>query len=259
MKKRLIFTLYYKNGFFCVSRNFRLQKVGDFNWLIDNFKLIEASNHFDELVLINLSDKIHEPKDFQDILRFIANNLFIPIAAGGGILNLVDAEKLIQVGADKVVINSLFFQNYPEVIKISASLGRQAIIFSLDYTFDLNYDFFYNNGRTLSKYDLGTIVNLINRGEIGECILTNIDFDGAGMGYDLTNANNLDTEISLPTIINGGGSTPEFVKSAFMNANSNAISISDLYNFMKSSISNLRNDLIVNGTPLPKNNLGMLK
>jgi cyclase len=251
MKNRLIFTLYYKDGFFCVSRNFRLQKVGDFNWLIRNFGITENANHFDELVLLNLSSDGWDSKEFFTILRYIANHLFLPISAGGGISNLNDAAKFIYAGADKVIINSLFFEQYDEVRKISNDLGRQAIVFSLDYKFENGYKFYYSKGKTLSKYDLNTIIEFINKGQIGECMLTNINYDGAGLGYDIKNVNELVFRIIPPTIINGGGSTPDFVKEAFLEAKSNAVSISDLYNFMGSSISDLRQDLILSGTPLP--------
>ena len=87
--KRIIFCLHYKEGFFYLSRNFRLQKVGDGDWLIRNFGFGKATNYIDEIIIILVKQNPIET-DFENFFKDIfklRKNLFIPITLGGGIRN----------------------------------------------------------------------------------------------------------------------------------------------------------------------------
>ena len=82
LRKRIIFTLIYADGFFNQSRNFRLQKVGDINWLEKNYKLKEIAFSIDELIIINASREKKDIDLFSKELKRIVNSVFIPITAG---------------------------------------------------------------------------------------------------------------------------------------------------------------------------------
>lgn len=94
-KKRLIFTLHYNSGFFCLSRNFRLQKAGDLNWLNKNYNFPKIAFSIDELVVLDVNRENRSPEFFQEVLRELAKEIFVPIAAGGGIRTFQDAKKFI--------------------------------------------------------------------------------------------------------------------------------------------------------------------
>ena len=97
----------YENGIFNQSRNFRLQKVGNINWLEKNYKFQEISFSLDELIVLNASKTEKGIQEFGTTLSALVNNVFIPIAAGGGIRTVEDAEYLFKNGADKLVINTI--------------------------------------------------------------------------------------------------------------------------------------------------------
>ena len=119
--KRIIFCLYYKDGFFHISRNFRLQKVGDVNWLIKNFGFGETTNHIDEIIII-LVKKDPSQSDFSSFFKNISilrKSLFIPITLGGGIRDLKLAKNFFSNGADKILVNTLAYNQKKNIDKIA--------------------------------------------------------------------------------------------------------------------------------------------
>ena len=109
--KRLIFSLLYCDGNFMLSRNFRLQKVGSIDWVFKNYDIENITNYIDELMLINLSREKNSNKLFLNNLKKLSKKTFIPITVGGKIESEKDVENLLDSGADKVLINTLFFKN----------------------------------------------------------------------------------------------------------------------------------------------------
>ena len=82
-KKRLIFTLLYDSGSFMLSRNFRLQKVGDINWLEKNYGFSNVGFSIDELIVLDVSRDARSVDGFAEVLKILTNDCFAPIAAGG--------------------------------------------------------------------------------------------------------------------------------------------------------------------------------
>ena len=109
--KRLIFSLLYCDGNFMLSRNFRLQKVGSIDWVFKNYDIENITNYIDEFMLINLSREKNSNKLFLNNLKKLSKKTFIPITVGGKIESEKDVENLLDSGADKVLINTLFFKN----------------------------------------------------------------------------------------------------------------------------------------------------
>ena len=106
LKKRIIFTLHYANGFFNLSRNFRLQKIGDLNWLLKNYNFLKIAESIDELIIIDVSKDLRDKKKFLQNVAEIAKGIFVPVSLGGGISTLDYARELFESGADKININS---------------------------------------------------------------------------------------------------------------------------------------------------------
>src|SRR5687768_4666363 len=109
LKKRMIFTLLYDNGSFMLSRNFRLQKVGDLRWLQKNYNFSSIAFSIDELIVLDVTRGERNNAIFCDHLKKLTEGCFIPIAAGGGIRSVEYAKMLLRSGADKVVINTPLF------------------------------------------------------------------------------------------------------------------------------------------------------
>ena len=134
LKKRIIFTLLYCEGFFVLSRNFNLQKIGNYDWLLKNYNFNNIYKYIDELVVLNVSrDKNFKVfNNYCDILKKISKTCFFPISGGGGVETLDMAKKIFNSGCEKIVLNSNFVMNKKLVEKIKSNYGAQSIICSID-------------------------------------------------------------------------------------------------------------------------------
>ena len=132
LRKRIIFSLIYENGFFNQSRNFRLQKVGDIKWLERNYKFQDIAFSLDELIVLNASKNDKGMMAFADTLSELVDDVFIPIAAGGGIRSKEDAEMLFANGADKIILNSSLYTDRGLVTNLVKKYGSQSIVASID-------------------------------------------------------------------------------------------------------------------------------
>ena len=117
--KRIIYALLYSKGNFFLSRNFRLQKVGDVKWLKSNFGFGETCDFIDELIIINVTrdSKKEDFENYYNDINILREKIFVPITLGGGIRKLEDAKKCFDNGADKILINYhkmsvLFISNF---------------------------------------------------------------------------------------------------------------------------------------------------
>jgi cyclase len=109
LKSRLIFTLLYNNGNFSVSRNFNLQSVGDLNWLKENYDFESIARSVDELIILNVSRSDENKSQFYKCIEDLSLFSFMPIAVGGRIRSIEDANILFNSGADKLVLNTSYF------------------------------------------------------------------------------------------------------------------------------------------------------
>jgi len=205
LRKRIIFTLIYADGFFHQSRNFRLQKVGDINWLEKNYKLKDIAFSLDELVVLNASKKDKNINEFSKILSRLVDDVFIPVAAGGGIRCIEDAKTLFDSGADKIVLNSILFEDIKLVEKLVSLYGSQSIVASIDYKINNGIpDVMICDGATKLDMPLEKFIEHIQSLNIGEIYLNSISLDGTGFGYDFETIEKVYASIKTPLIIAGG-------------------------------------------------------
>ena len=134
LNKRIIFALLYRDGSFFLSRNFNLQKVGNVNWLNENFGFNKTCNFIDELIFLIV--KKNPSKDdwvsfFNDISK-VRKNIFVPITIGGGIRNLLKAKECFLNGADKILLNTSIHQDNL-IYDITNKFGDSAVTVMVDY------------------------------------------------------------------------------------------------------------------------------
>ncbi len=242
LKKRLIFTLLVDGDNFVLSRNFNLQKVGDINWLLDNYNFSNVSNFIDELVVLNIRNKKKNFNNFCKILKKITKKIFIPIAAGGGINSVSDVKKLLRSGADKIVLNSMILEENQELIKIYKYIGKQSIIGSLDVKLLNKTYFVYNNNKNINQSELSEIFDKKKLNYIGEIYLNSIDKDGTGQGYDFQMLKNIKKN-EIPIILAGGVGNWRHLLSGLENKKINAAATANLLNFIGNGFENARNNL----------------
>lgn len=251
LKKRLIFTLLYDSGFFVLSRNFRLQRVGDINWLKKNYNFEKIAFHIDELVILNVSRKYTDMFEFSKVLSEISENCFVPISAGGGIKTISDADLLLKSGADKIIVNSLFINNIKEVKNLISAYGKQFIVGSIDYKKidESNYIPVINNGTFELETSLNEYIHNIIK-YVGEIYLNSIDRDGTGDGLLIDLFEYLNLDFSIPIIFAGGVGHWEHIYEGLSNKNIDSVATANLFNFVGDGLSNARKKLIINKVSL---------
>mgnify|MGYP002624415067 FL=1 len=130
-----------------LSRNFRLQKVGNYEWLKKNYNFSKISFSIDELIILDVSRNKQGTEEFYEYVGLLTEECFVPIAAGGGVRDLEQARKLLQSGADKVVVNTLLVENSDVIKDIVREFGQQCTVASIDVKkSDSGYKVWTHNG-----------------------------------------------------------------------------------------------------------------
>lgn len=248
LRKRIIFALIYADGFFMQSRNFRLQKVGDLNWLEKNYKFQQISFSLDELIVLNASRNNKSMEKYADTISNLVNDVFIPIAAGGGIRGMEDAELLFNSGADKIVLNSVLFLNPDLVRALIKRYGTQSIVASIDYKkINGKFEVFIQNGTTKIDMNLWQYIQYLENLEVGEIYLNSIEKDGTGFGYDFETIIEYESKIQIPLIIAGGAGNELHLIKGLEIQNVSAVATANLFNFMGNGLPNARKIIIESG------------
>lgn len=253
LKKRLIFTLLYKNGSFLLSRNFRLQKVGNIQWLFKNYHFETISDAIDELIVLNLDDDENKIPEFLQILEEIVGHCMIPVAAGGQIRNMQTASALLAHGADKLVVNTACFEQPEFIRELVSCYGSQCIVASIDWTYQ-DHPQVFSHSATLEQGLLNDHLQHLAKLEVGEIYLNAIHRDGTGQGYDFDVLHTIPENWKIPIIFAGGAGHSSHLSQALENPLIDAAATANLFNFVGKGLGNARNELLRSGAPLAKFN-----
>ncbi len=235
----------YEGGFFNQSRNFRLQKAGNLIWLEKNYNFKEMAFSLDELIVLNASKDKKKIEEFAKTLERIVEDVFIPIAAGGGITSIDDAKLLFNSGADKLVLNSLLNNNQEIVRQIVKQYGSQSVIASIDYkTIDGNNVIFINDGKERVDMSLRQYIEHVQNLGVGELYLNSIDKDGTGFGYDFDTIDQVANSIKIPLIIAGGAGNESHLIEGLKREKVDAVATANLFNFVGNGLPNARKKII---------------
>lgn len=253
IKKRLIFTLLYNEGKYCLSRNFKLQAVGDLGWIIENYDFDQIAYSIDELVVLNVSRSPTFDSDFQESIRRLARYCFIPISIGGGIRSLEDAYRALDIGADKIVVNTMLIKDNEGITRILEIFGSQFVVGSIDYkAIGSGNVVFAENGKRDSGSELVEFVRRIARLGVGEIYLNSIVRDGTGQGFDIETLKNVSDNVTIPIIAAGGAGRPDHFAEALRLPGVTGAATANLFNFMAGGLFDARKYLLDNGIPLAK-------
>jgi len=250
--KRLIFSLLYNNRSFALSRNFRLQDVGNIDWLQNNFNFAKISFSIDELIIINVTRGHRNITQFSDDLKKITEGCFVPICAGGGLNTIASVNQLLRSGADKVLINSSIFEDFDFIKDVANSFGEQCIVASIDVkrNSDGEYEVWSSNGTKKQGFARDWLQKLDNY-PIGEIYLNSIDQDGTGNGYDFNVLNLIPDSINKPIIIAGGVGNSSHLAAGLMDMRVDGAATANLFNFIGDGLKLARNFIVNNKIDLP--------
>ncbi len=233
---RIIARLDVKTGFLIKSIKFDGQKkIGP----PENFAFKYYENNIDELLILNNTGSLFNTLLDSNILEKIRSKVSIPISAGGGISSTKDAEKLINSGCDKIIINSLLYENPKVFSEIVSVFGSSSVIGSIQYKRNNKNTTYFRMAREQSGLSLSdTIKKNIDYG-CGEILLTEINNDGTYKGLDTKIYKDIKNFKSVPFLIGGGFNKIEEIN--YFNNFASAVVISSSFHYSKVNIKELIN------------------
>jgi cyclase len=251
LKKRIIFTLIYDQQFFMLSRNFRLQKVGNLSWLKKHYDFSQIAFSIDELIVLDVSRENRDGKAFAEHVKKLNEKCFVPIAAGGGIRTVEQARSLLRSGADKIVLNTLLAMDPQCIWDMAAEFGRQCIIASVDIkSTETGYGVWIENGTTMLKQSVREWFDCISRLPIGEIYLNSISRDGTGQGYEKEVLNLIPDGLNVPIILAGGAGKYHHLAIGLQDDRVDAVATTHLFNFVGDGLVRARKELLDEGFDL---------
>ena len=205
-------------------------------------------------MILNVSRENKGISSFLETIKILSENCFIPITAGGNINSKEIAKAYIDNGADKILLNTLLYDNPLLVKELSNIYGKANIVGCIDFIMNKNehnINVKVNQGTNLINYDLYEWIQIVSKLEIGEILLQSIDKDGTGNGLFNSLNNSELSNINLPIILMGGIGNYEHILEGFKKKNVNAIATANILNFIGDSFLNTRNLLHEKKVELP--------
>lgn len=247
--KRIIPCLDIKNGRVVKGTNFvHLRDAGD---PVECARAYNAQGA-DELVLLDITASSDARGILVDIVRQVADSVFIPFTVGGGIRTVDDFTAILRAGADKVSVNSSALKN-PQLIEEAAyKFGSQCVVCAIDArrTGDGHWTAYLNGGRIDTGRDAVEWAKEAVRRGAGEILLTSMDCDGVKEGYDLELTRAVSESVGVPVIASGGAGQLSHFYDAFTEGKADAVLAASLFHFGEISIPQLKEYLAGRGIPV---------
>ncbi len=208
----------------------------------------------DELVFYDITAS-HEKRNIMiDVVRSVAEKIFIPFCVGGGIGSLDEIKEVIWAGAEKVSLNSQAVKN-PSIISQGAKhFGSQCIVLGMDALKDpempCGYRVFINGGRTKTELDALEWAKTAQELGAGEIVLNSMDADGTRDGYELDLTAMISENVSIPVVASGGAGKPVHLEEVLTKGKADAALIASMVHFGGYTVPELKKYLIEKNVPV---------
>ena len=196
----------------------------------------------DELVFLDITASSDARNTVVDMVRRVAEKVFIPFTVGGGIRTVDDFRALLREGADKISVNSAAIMR-PELISEAADkFGSQCVVVAIDAKRrpDGGWNIYKNGGRVDMGIDAVEWAMKVDKLGAGEILLTSMDCDGTKNGYDLELTRTIAENVSIPVIASGGAGTKEHFYDALTEGKADAVLAASLFHYKELEISDLK-------------------
>lgn len=187
----------------------------------------------DELVFLDIAaTRENRPPDFE-LVDELADECFMPLAVGGGVRTVEDARRLLQVGADKVVLGTVAVEAPERVTEIGRRFGAQCVVVSIDVRRHEGgrCDVYSLSGERASGRDAVEFARDMEARGAGEVLLQSIDRDGAMTGYDIELIRAVAEAVSIPVIASGGAGKAEHMAEAIIDGGASAVAAAAMFHF----------------------------
>jgi cyclase len=215
---------------------------------------IHAEAGADEIVMLDITATAEGRKTLAETVRRTARHLFVPFTVGGGIRTLADAAAIFDAGADKISINSAAIANPGLIGEIAARFGSQAVVVAIDARRGVNEvraaEVWVTGGRKpTGKKALEWAREAEARGA-GEILLTSMDRDGTGAGFDCELTAAVAEEVSIPVIASGGAGNIRHFIEVFSVGKADAALAASIFHFGTHAVAELKQTLLDAGIPM---------
>jgi cyclase len=192
----------------------------------------------DELVFYDITASSDKRDIMIDVVRRVAEQVFIPFSVGGGLRSVEDCSRVLLAGAEKVNVNSAAVRNPQLIAEAAYAFGAQAVVLSMDVLrvpvsahIPSGYEIVINGGRTPTAMDA---IQWAQRGEelgAGELVVNSIDADGTKSGYELTLTRKIAEAVGIPVIASGGGGQPEHLYDVLTEGKADAALVASMLHY----------------------------
>ncbi len=206
----------------------------------------------DEVVFLDITASSDHRNTVVDMVRRVAEQVFIPFTVGGGIRTVDDFKALLREGADKISVNSAAIDNPTLISEAADKFGSQCVVLAIDAKRrpDGGFNIYKHGGRLDCGIDA---VEWAIKGEklgAGEILLTSMDQDGTRAGFDLELTRAISSAVNIPVIASGGAGTKEHFKDALTTGGADAALAASLFHFKELEIIELKKYLSQNNIPM---------
>lgn len=247
--KRIIPCLDVKNGRVVKGINFvNLKDAGDPVEVAAAYDQAGA----DELVFLDITASSDARATAVDMVRKVAEKVFIPFTVGGGIRTVEDFKALLREGADKISINSSAINDPTLISRAAEKFGSQCVVVAIDAKrrADGGWNVYKNGGRIDVGLDAVEWATEAEKRGAGEILLTSMNCDGAKNGYDLALTRAVADAVKIPVIASGGAGTKEHFYEALTEGGADAALAASLFHYKELEIQDLKEYLSGRGVPV---------
>lgn len=191
----------------------------------------------DELMYVDVVASLYDRNSLQDIISRTAREIFIPLTVGGGLRTIDDIKNVLKAGADKVSLNTAVVKN-PQVIREASKVfGSSTIVVMIEAIKqpDGSYLAYVDNGRQYTGIDVVEWAERVEELGAGEIVITSVDREGTGLGFDMELSGLVCEKVSIPVIVHGGVGKLEHLREILEIPGVDAISIASIlhYDFIR--------------------------
>jgi cyclase len=204
----------------------------------------------DELVFYDITASAENRPIDIEMVRSVAQRVFIPFSVGGGLRTLEDMREVLLAGAEKVSVNSLAVKNPTVISEGARAFGRQCIVLGMDAlrveptaTIPSGYEVVVRGGRERTGLDAVAWAQRAEELGAGEICLNSIDADGTKSGYELTITSRVSSAVGIPVIASGGAGTPEHLREVLTEGRADAALIASMVHYGTYSIAQIKDHL----------------
>lgn len=215
----------------------------------EDFARYYYENNIDELIYMDVVASLYNRNSLHELILKAAKEIFMPLTVGGGLRTIDDIKMVLHAGADKVSLNTAAIKN-PNIIKEAAKkFGSSTIAISIEAIMQPNgeYFIFTDNGREYTGIEALTWAKKVENLGAGEIILTSINNEGTGLGFDVNLIRTIAKNVSIPVVAHGGAGKLEHVLEAIKDGGADAVCLSSMLHYQYLIENNIHTKSFIEG------------